>query len=126
MPRVDFPWGLERGVGHRHNLFQNCEGCSSFLQRQCLQSGNLYEGHLTNALKTYSWFCLCLCSLPGNFPAQLSQIAENKLSLAYPHPAGYQFFLKPKLLLSLDLHAYCSILREAPNPHQNSRGGCST
>ena len=65
-----------------------------------------------------------LCQAP--FLPNSAQIAENKLFLGYPHPAGYQLSLKPKLLLSLDLRTYCSILREALSPYQNSRGVCST
>lgn len=102
---------------NREDFFQNCSGCTSFPQRQCLQTGNLWEGHSQMPWRTTPGFgCLFVpCQAP--FLPNWAQIAENKLSWGYPPPAGYQLSLKPKLLLSLDLHAYCSISREAPNPH---------
>lgn len=42
-----------------------------------------------------------------------SKLLKTNFHGGYPHPVGYQLSLKPKLLLRLDLHIYCFILRVA-------------
>lgn len=121
MPRLDFPWDVERGVGHRDD-----KAAPHF------PMGSVYSLEVCRRLTSQMprrlapRFGCVFVSCQALFLPNWAQMAENKLSQGYPHPVGYHLSLKPKLLLSLDLHVYCSILREALNPHQNSGGGRST